>query len=37
MGREVSMQKRQHKSSPVNSGDNTLNPVELFMVQDCTE
>lgn len=34
MGSEVSTQKGQHKSSFMNSGDNTLNPVELFMVQD---
>lgn len=32
--REVSMQKGQHKSSCVTSGDDTLSPVELFMVQD---
>lgn len=33
MGTEVSRQRGQHKSSLVNSGDNTWNPVELFMVQ----
>lgn len=27
----------QHESSLANSGDNTLNPVELFPLQDCTE
>lgn len=27
----------QHRSSLVNSGDNTLNPVELFMVRDSAQ
>lgn len=37
MGREVSKQKGQHKSSLMNSGGNALNPMELFMVQDSAQ